>query len=142
MEWLVYIWNPCKEKNKIYHCKTNPETFTIHVYIQCFFTSFKSKSLRSFWFIIMKKDLILSKQSFEYWLTWMSICNKYQPILLSQILILNKTDTFALSSLPRDTKDYQKVFNNLPNDIHSEKIIFNAQRQTIDNLLGLKCVWK
>ena len=103
MEWLVYIWNPCKEKNKIYHCKTNPETFTIHVYIQCFFTSFKSKSLRSFWFIIMKKDLILSKQSFEYWLTWMSICNKYQPILLSQILILNKTDTFALSSLPRET---------------------------------------
>ena len=72
----------------------------------------------------------------------MPICNKYQPILLSQILILNKTDTFPLSSLPRDTKDYQKVFNNLPNDVHSEKIIFNAQRQTIDNLLGLKCVWK
>ena len=104
MQWSGWFTFGTHVRRKIRHdCKTNPETFTIHVYIQCFFTSFKSKSLRSFWFIIMKKDLILSKQSFEYWLTWMSICNKYLPILLSQTLIVNKTDTFALSSLPRDT---------------------------------------
>ena len=49
--------------------------------------------------------------------------------MLSQTLILNKTDTFALSSLQNTEyekttifeKDYREVFNNLPNDIHSEK---------------------
>ena len=81
----------------------------------------------------------------------MSICNKYLPILLSQTLILNQTDTFALSSLPCDTiqnmkklifeKDYPKVFNNLPNDIHSEKsfLTFKGKPETIP---GLKCVGK
>ena len=61
----------------------------------------------------------------------MPISNKYLPILLSQTIILNKTEPFALSSLTHVNteyekttifeKDYPKVFNNLPNDIHSEK---------------------
>ena len=61
----------------------------------------------------------------------MSICIKHLPILLSQTLVLNKTDIFALFSLRHGNTEYEKttifekdcpdVFNNLSNDIHSEK---------------------